>query len=62
MTDIELLQKCIATLESINVPAVLAKQIAEPIMEVSGSLRALRSAILEAARKREEERKNAAEE
>lgn len=55
MTDLELISKCINTLDDISVPAKYVEQIAIPVAQVSGALKELYNGIV--AKIRENEKK-----
>lgn len=50
MTDIEILEQSIRTLDNIMVPSIFTKSIAIPIAQVSENLRALYEAIVKKAK------------
>lgn len=50
MTDIEILEQSIRTLDNIMVPSIFTKSIAIPIAQVSENLRALYDAIVKKAK------------
>ena len=54
MTDLEVIRGIINRLDSINVPVGLTQQIAVPIAQSSEELKALHNAIVDALKKRQE--------
>ena len=56
MTDIEILEQSIRTLDNIMVPSIFTKSIAIPIAQVSENLRALYDAIVKRAKEENQNR------
>lgn len=58
MTDIEILEQSIQTLDNIMVPSIFTKSISIPIAQVSENLRALHDAIVKKAKENQNRSKS----